>query len=97
MSFRYYDPILRIIQSHCSEDRKDYFTLKNEFNIFQIYGKNNQANFGKFMGFDKDKEKLSFKYGIINELEKKGIKPSDSQHSMALQRSIYVKIENDAE
>lgn len=30
------------------------------------------------MGFDKDKQKLSFKYGIVNELEKKGVKPSDS-------------------
>ena len=49
------------------------------------------------MGFDKDKDKLSFKHGIVNELDKKGVKPSDSQHSMSLQRSQYVKIENDAE
>ena len=48
------------------------------------------------MGFDKDKEKASFKYSVVNEREQEGIKPSDSQHSMSLQRSQYVKIENDA-
>jgi hypothetical protein len=78
MSFRYYDPILRIIQMYCSETRQDFFSLKNEFNINQIWQKNSKAKFEKFMGFDKDKQKLAFKYGIVNELEKKGVEPSDS-------------------
>jgi hypothetical protein len=59
VSFRYYDPVLRIIQSFCSSERKEYFSLKNEFNIHAIHQKNPKANFAKFMGFDKDKEKLS--------------------------------------
>lgn len=54
MSFRFYDPILRIIQSHCRDGRKEYFALKNEFNVSQIFAKNSIHKFSKFMGFDKD-------------------------------------------
>lgn len=37
LSFKYYDPILRIINQECSDDRKEYFALKNDFDLNKIF------------------------------------------------------------
>ena len=37
LSFRFYDPVLRIIFTGCSDNRKEFFALKNEFDINQIF------------------------------------------------------------
>ena len=44
-----------------------------------------------------DNSKLAFKHSIVNEKEKDEINVFQSQHTMSLQRSKYVMVENDLE
>mmetsp|Transcript_21305 Transcript_21305/g.32979 ORF Transcript_21305/g.32979 Transcript_21305/m.32979 type:complete len:82 (-) Transcript_21305:1133-1378(-) len=36
LSFRFYDPVLKIIHTNMSHERKQYFSLKTEFNLNRI-------------------------------------------------------------
>ena len=36
MSYRYYDPLIKIVQDQIADDRKDYYKLKNSLEL-KIY------------------------------------------------------------
>lgn len=51
----------------------------------------------RFMADFDGNSKMAFKHSIINEKEKDEINVFESQHTMSLQRSKYVMVENDLE
>ena len=62
LSMRFYDPVLRIIFTGCSDTCKEFFALKNEFDINQIFQNNLWAKFtAKINGLSGD-GKLTFKH-----------------------------------
>jgi hypothetical protein len=40
LSYRFYDPILRIVYKMCSDEKKEFFALKNEFDINKLFEEN---------------------------------------------------------
>jgi hypothetical protein len=62
LSFRYFDPILRIVQTQTSDDRREFFELKNKFDIEKLFEKNLWAKItARINGLGGD-GKLTFKH-----------------------------------
>lgn len=36
LSYRFYDPILKIIQDECSDSKRDFYSLKNKLTLARI-------------------------------------------------------------
>lgn len=50
ISFRYYDPILKICLKEASREKKDFFAVKNQFNFRRIYENSLKANIYNYIG-----------------------------------------------
>ena len=83
MTMRYYDPILKIIQDKCSDQRRDLFLLENHYTLKQIQKDDFQLKVLVKLGFFND-NKQTFKHSIINEKEMNQISPSKSTHGKSL-------------
>jgi hypothetical protein len=64
-SYKFYDPILMVIQESISEDRKEFFFTKNKINFTHYKDKSWKALvYEKFFGTH-ESEKLTFKYQSV--------------------------------
>lgn len=83
MSYRYYDPIIDIVQELIEGERREHFHERT----MQNYKTFKQTDF-KTVLMDKifgDKEdKLTFKYQIVNKKENNLIKHNESSHTLNL-------------
>ena len=94
-SFKFYDPILLIIQEQISDERKEFFYTKNQINHNYYKGKGLKAQlYEGFFGPD-DATKLTFKYKYVCAKEHNQINHYTSEHTMNLYRSKYIMIEDD--
>ena len=96
MSFRYYDPIIAIISEHVSHRKRENLTLKQK-----VAHKLHQDGDIKRMILEKTgvhsargKEPLVFKYTAINKKLPVGVNHHNSHHTMALQRSKYICLDD---
>lgn len=86
-----------LIKEKCSEQRKEIFQIKNDFNIQLIQKTNKQVELMKKFGIYDTEEKLTFKHHNVKESKRHEIVPWESKHYLSLQRSKYLVIENDIE
>lgn len=72
LSYRFYDPIQAIVRELMSEERKEIFQMKNNFNLQRIAESDGLLIvLRKFKIYDENaEEKLTFQPHQINELEK---------------------------
>lgn len=88
LSFRFYDPLIQIVQTRMSEHRKDFFKLKNSLQK-EIYGKiDTKIKLLEKMGLrdslKPNLKKLTFKYSSVNIKEKNSIKIHESMFTMGV-------------
>lgn len=73
LSFRYYDPLILIVQERMSDERKDYFQMKNSIKKEIYTVADGYTDFLESMGLretKKDKyKKQVYKYTAINKSE----------------------------
>ena len=99
LSFRYYDPLMRIVQDRMTYERKEYYKLKNDLEL-KIYRRNDKTaqmleKLGIRESLEDDAAKLAFKHHAINKRETNNIQIADSIHSKSVQRSNFLKIDNE--
>lgn len=85
-SFRYYDPIIAIIQENFSEISKDHLTFK-QLLAYQLHMNSDlKYKFLNLIGIisNNDKKKLIHKYQPINEKVEPGIDHYNSIHTRSL-------------
>lgn len=83
MCFKYYDPILLIIQDRISEDRKEYFYSKNKLN-FKNYKDADLKDILYKKFFAGEDTKLTFKHQLINKKNRNEINHYKSENAMSL-------------
>lgn len=97
MTFRYYDPIIQIVQENISNDRRQFFMLKNEFSRFL----NNQDNVTdkilQKIGIDDSKVEKTpvHKHTHLNARKTPVINHMVSVDTMTMQRSNCMIVEQD--
>lgn len=94
LSFRYYDPLILIVQERMTDESKDFYKLKNSLKK-EIYSHiDTYTQVLEVMGLRDTKiranQNLSFKYKAVSHKEKDMIRIDDSIHTMSLQRSNYL-------
>jgi hypothetical protein len=98
MTYRYFDPILQLIQEQISKEKKQFFALKTSFNLEQMRDRDLMAKTRrKLIGLDENEQenKLYIKYSKISHSNVEDtINHTKSIHSKSLQRSDYVCIEH---
>lgn len=98
MSFRFYDPILKIIQDECSDAKRDFFSVKNKLSLARIQDDDVIRKVLLKVGIDEEaaaETKHVFKHTVINRKEENEINHLASEHPCSLQRSEYIVVEND--
>lgn len=99
LSYRFYDPIMKLIQEDLSKDMREFFSLQRKYTVERLIEEDMQRRILEEMGvsspLDKRKENNVFKYSIVNKDEKnRECNFLDSKHPRSLQTSDYIKIEN---
>ena len=69
MTMRFYDPILKIIQQKCSDEKKNYFLLENQYVLQQIQLEDTRKKVLNYFGVSDYQGKQTFKHSIINQKE----------------------------
>ena len=94
-SFRYYDPILNFVQDNITDDKRDFYLLKNQL-AYLLYSRSDPIR--------DELEKLGFYEGALNKSRQTFVRSAinrkapyelrhwDSPHTMSLQRSKYLCI-----
>ena len=92
MSFRYYDSILRIVQSRVQLEKRELLRIQqnlsknlHKFSPFEV--------FKRKIGLTDVQEKLFIKHSVVNYKQRKEIDLQQSEHTMNLQRSNYIQID----
>ena len=80
-------------------ERKEYYKLKNDLEL-KIYRRNDKTaqmleKLGIRESLEDDAAKLAFKHHAINKRETNNIQIADSIHSKSVQRSNFLKIDNE--
>ena len=94
MSFKFYDPIILIVQDQISEDRREFFYSKNKLNFKNHLDSNMRKQMYDTLIYSED-NKLTFKYKQINQRESTTIDHNQSEHTLTLQKSRYIMIDDD--
>ena len=94
-SFRFYDPILQLIQENCTQVKREHFILKGQLQIERIKEENRVLRIKDALLGTDESAKLTFKHTQINAKKDTTIDPLQSEHSMGVQRSKYITIENE--
>lgn len=99
LSFRYYDPLIKIVKERMTDDRKDFYRLKNELEL-KIYRKaDSQMQMKEKLGLQesqkRDDSKLTFRHTALNKRSVNTLQIADSIHSKGVQRSNFLKIDNE--
>ena len=88
LSFRFYDPILKMVQELICDDKKDFFVLKSVTALEVLKKVDAQKRFLEKMGFqdtqDEDMSKLTFKHQAVNKRDENYINVLNSLHSKAV-------------
>ena len=95
-SFRYYDPVMMFAQDAVSDYKRDYFNVKGQI-AFYIHrqGDLKQRVLEKLGFVDNGKEKkLTYKHDAANKVAKEQVDHHVSEHTLALQRSKYICIDD---
>jgi hypothetical protein len=79
----YYDPILRIISEKISEERREFFMVKNKMNYSLILEDDIQKKLLAYIGItdEEEKKKLTFKHAVVNIIEGKMVNPAMNPHT----------------
>lgn len=81
LSMRFYDPILHIVDTEISDDKKEFFYSKNQINLENFKNTNlKQILKEKLFGAGND-QKLTFKHAIVNQKEYNQIDHHKSEHT----------------
>ena len=94
-SFRFYDPILQMVERNFSEEKKNFYLLRNHL----IQTKINSSNFPKLLKQQAGllpkpgQEKLHINLKQLNSKQVHDVNYMSSDHSMGIQRSSYIIIE----
>ena len=80
-------------------EAKEYYKLKNDLEL-KIYRRNDTTGqmlekLGLRESLEQDESKLAFKHSAINKREINTIQIADSLHSKSVQRSNFLKIDNE--
>lgn len=93
-SMRYYDPIIAIVQENVSEFSRDQFNLRN-FVAYNVHTSEDfKRNLLAFIGIGSGAGKLDQQLKAINARKQVGFNHNESPHTMRLQRSKYLHVEN---
>lgn len=97
LSFRFYDPILMMIQEKVSDESREHFNLQNKI-AFTLH---READFVQKilekLGFVENgkEKKLTYHHSSVTNKAPTEICHHGSPHTLALQRSKYICIDND--
>lgn len=98
LSFRYYDPILRIILKGLNPQRQRFY-MDQKHLAKMFHEQSTHQQFLKVLGLKEDKDegaqKQVIKHKPVNLARRKEIDFNFSKHAMQIQRSYYVKIDDD--
>ena len=86
MTFRYYDPIIQIVQANVTHDRRQFYLLKNEFSKAQNNKDDTASKMLQKLGID-DKnaaKKIVFKHKKINNHSVAVINHMTSKNTMTI-------------
>ena len=92
-SYHFYDPIIAIIQEGISDERKQFFYSKKvvKLDLFKKYSFSEKL-YDKFINSE---NKATFKYQVVNAKQNLSIDHHSSEHTMRLQKSKYLAIDQD--
>lgn len=98
-SFRYYDPIIQIINHYISKHSKIYYSFKTEFNLSKIKNSNWQREWMIKLGIldSYDNRKVTTKHATLELKEENELQYTETQHPMMLQKSRYILIDTTEE
>ena len=90
---------MKIVNDRMTFEKKEYYKLKNDLEL-KIYRRNDKTGqmlekLGIRDPLDQDATKLAFKHSAINKRESNNIQIADSIHSKSVQRSNFLKIDNE--
>ena len=83
-SFRFYDPILDLVQTSLNEERKEFFYSKNLLNYKNFRDTNARQIIHQKLFSGGDKSDLTFRYQCVNEKESNIIDHNKSQYTLSL-------------
>jgi hypothetical protein len=83
-SYRFYDPILEVVQNYIDEDRKEYFFSKNMLNYKNFKETNMKERIYQKYLSGGEKSELTFRYNIVNKKESNIIDHNQSEYTMNL-------------
>lgn len=95
-SYRFYDPVIRIIREKTTQDMKDYYALTYDLNVMKIekYGYfTNKAM--KLIGLDQNKIKKLLNYRYPTAHNDNIFDHYQTIEGAGIQKSKYIIIEND--
>lgn len=97
--FRYYDPIIQIVNHLFTADNQVYHTLKTEFNLDKIKGSDWVKDLLIRVGVleNPKKPQLFTRHQLINENLLNEIDHTQSHHALALQKSRYLLVDSQEE
>ena len=95
LSFQYYDPIEKMASRYLSPEKYLAFQTQQVLNIARVKSNSTKLSILKMIGIGKYANKLEAAPVKINDLIEGQIDTFKSEHTMALQRSKYIRIEND--
>ena len=88
-SYKFYDPILSIIQDELPHETKQFFSVQRKYLLERVYRDDFNRELFEKLGlrspFDEKKKNLAFKYTQIN--ENKNVNFMESEHTWSLQVS----------
>ena len=78
-------------------ETKDLHNFKNKFRLNFYARENFSTKVMTMLGMIGNKDRLTFKYQLVNEIESSIFSHDSSHYTQALQRSRYVMIDDDVE
>lgn len=96
-SFRFYDPILMLIQERVSNESRKHFNLQNKVAFTLHREADHFLKLKERLGFAENgkEKKPAYKHSSVSNKAATEISHKDSSHTLALQRSKYICIDND--
>lgn len=100
-SYCYYDSILNNSQLLVSKEIKEFFKFKNKFRFAFLRNEDFKQRLCEKLGLVETTEvstetgKMTFKHRCVNKKEQNQINHHSSHHSVALQKSNYIIIDDD--
>ena len=99
LSFKFYDPMMKMVQELISDDIQDFLLQKNEQELEVLKKVDAKNRFLEQMGLretqDENIKKLTFKPQALHQRTHNSINILDSLHSLGVQSSNYIQIDND--